>query len=47
MIALPLSTAETITWREFVTTLWQPLQDELVARGAHRPQAHSGVGLGA
>jgi len=33
IIALPLSTAETITWREFVTTLWQPLQDELVARG--------------
>lgn len=33
IIALPLSTAETITWREFVTTLWQPLQDELVRRG--------------
>lgn len=33
IIALPLSTVETITWREFVTTLWQPLQDELVRRG--------------
>lgn len=33
IIALPLSMAETITWREFVTTLWQPLQDELVQRG--------------
>jgi uncharacterized protein (TIGR03790 family) len=33
IIALPLSAAETITWPEFITTLWQPLQDELVRRG--------------
>jgi uncharacterized protein (TIGR03790 family) len=30
IIALPLPPAETITWREFVATLWQPLLDELV-----------------
>lgn len=33
VIALPLSMDETITWREFVGTLWQPLEDELVRRG--------------
>jgi len=32
IIALSLSVEETITWTEFVTTLWQPLQDELVRR---------------
>jgi uncharacterized protein (TIGR03790 family) len=30
LIALPMPAAETITWREFVTTIWQPLEDELV-----------------
>ena len=33
LIALPLSAAETITWQEFVATLWTPLQAELVQRG--------------
>lgn len=32
LIALPLPAAETISWPEFVTTLWQPLQDELIRR---------------
>ena len=32
IIALPMSQAETITWPEFVATVWQPLQDELVRR---------------
>lgn len=30
IIALSMPTTETITWREFVATIWQPLQDELV-----------------
>lgn len=30
IIALSMPTAETITWREFVTTIWQPLEDELI-----------------
>jgi uncharacterized protein (TIGR03790 family) len=30
IISLPLSSAETIAWPEFVATLWQPLLDELV-----------------
>ena len=30
IIALPLPAAETITWPEFVVTLWQPLLDELI-----------------
>ncbi len=30
IIALPMPVAETITWREFVTTIWQPLDDELI-----------------
>ena len=30
IISLPLPLAETITWPEFVVTLWQPLQDELI-----------------
>lgn len=32
IVALPMSPAETITWPEFVATIWQPLQDELVRR---------------
>jgi len=32
IIALPLPLAETIAWSEFVITLWQPLQDELIRR---------------
>lgn len=32
IIALPMPLAETITWREFVVGIWQPLQDELVKR---------------
>jgi uncharacterized protein (TIGR03790 family) len=30
IIALPMPLAETITWREFVATIWQPLEDELL-----------------
>ena len=30
LIALPMPLAEMISWREFVTTIWQPLVDELV-----------------
>lgn len=33
LIALPLPVAETITRREFVDRIWQPLQDELFRRG--------------
>jgi len=33
IVSLPLSREETISWEEFVRTLWQPLQDELVRRG--------------
>lgn len=33
IIALSMPTAETISWREFVLAIWQPLQDELVRRG--------------
>lgn len=33
LIALPMSSAETIGWPEFISTIYQPLQDELVARG--------------
>ncbi|MES2696317.1 MAG: TIGR03790 family protein, partial [Verrucomicrobiota bacterium] len=32
IISLPLPLGETITWPEFVVTLWQPLQDELIRR---------------
>ncbi|MEO6874424.1 MAG: TIGR03790 family protein [Opitutaceae bacterium] len=32
IIAQPMPLTETITWSEFVTTVWQPLQDELVRR---------------
>lgn len=30
IVALPMPGAETITWTEFVRTIWQPLQNELV-----------------
>lgn len=33
IIALPMPTNETISWREFVLGIWQPLQDQLVERG--------------
>jgi uncharacterized protein (TIGR03790 family) len=33
VIALPMSMAETITWREFIDTIHQPLQDELIRKG--------------
>lgn len=33
IVALPMSAAETITWPEFVATIYQPLQDWLVAHG--------------
>ncbi len=32
ILSLPLPLAETISWPEFVVTLWQPLQDELIRR---------------
>ena len=33
IIALPLPEAESITWREFIDQVWQPVQDELYGRG--------------
>ncbi|HMD61680.1 MAG TPA: TIGR03790 family protein [Opitutaceae bacterium] len=33
VIALRMPVSETISWREFVATVWQPLEDELVDRG--------------
>jgi uncharacterized protein (TIGR03790 family) len=33
VIALPMPAAESVTWREFVDQVWQPLQDELIKRG--------------
>jgi uncharacterized protein (TIGR03790 family) len=33
IISLPMPVAESITWREFVDQIWQPLQDELHRRG--------------
>ncbi|HUL55120.1 MAG TPA: TIGR03790 family protein [Opitutaceae bacterium] len=33
ILALPLPADETIGWPEFIATIYQPLQDELVARG--------------
>jgi len=33
VIALRMPVAETITWGEFVSSVWQPLEDELVRRG--------------
>jgi uncharacterized protein (TIGR03790 family) len=32
IIALPLPEAESITWRQFIDQVWQPLQDELYRR---------------
>ncbi len=33
VIALKMPLAETISWKEFIATIWQPLEDELVQRG--------------
>ncbi len=33
IVALPLPEAESITWREFIDQVYQPLQDELYRRG--------------
>jgi uncharacterized protein (TIGR03790 family) len=33
IIALRMPIAETITWKEFVSSVWQPLEDELVRKG--------------
>ncbi|OHE89449.1 MAG: hypothetical protein A3G75_09470 [Verrucomicrobia bacterium RIFCSPLOWO2_12_FULL_64_8] len=33
VVALPMSMAETVGWPEFIASIYQPLQDELVARG--------------
>jgi len=33
IIGLRMPLAETITWKEFVATVWQPLEDELVKKG--------------
>ena len=33
VIALKMPLAETISWREFIATIWQPLEDELVRKG--------------
>ncbi|HVU24745.1 MAG TPA: TIGR03790 family protein [Opitutus sp.] len=33
IVALPMSRAETITWREFVSQIWEPLEAELVRGG--------------
>jgi uncharacterized protein (TIGR03790 family) len=33
IIALPLPEEESITWREFIDQVWQPVQDELLKRG--------------
>lgn len=32
IVALPLPEAESITWRQFIDQVWQPLQDELYRR---------------
>jgi len=32
LVALPMPDRETVTWREFVDQVWQPLQDELLRR---------------
>ncbi len=32
VLALPMPATESITWREFVDQVWQPLQDELIKR---------------
>lgn len=33
IVALPMPEEETVTWRQFIDQVWQPLQDELVRRG--------------
>lgn len=33
IVALPLPEEESVTWREFIDQVWQPLQDELLKRG--------------
>ena len=33
IVALPLPEEESITWRQFIDQVWQPLQDELYRRG--------------
>lgn len=33
IVALPLPGEETVTWRQFIAEVWQPLQDELYRRG--------------
>lgn len=33
LVALPMPEAESITWRQFVDEVWQPVQDELIRRG--------------
>jgi uncharacterized protein (TIGR03790 family) len=33
IISLDMPNSETITWKEFVATIWQPLEDELVRKG--------------
>lgn len=33
VIALPMSREETVTWRQFLDTVWEPLEAELVRRG--------------
>ena len=33
LIALPMSADETITWRQFIDGIYQPVQDELIKRG--------------
>jgi uncharacterized protein (TIGR03790 family) len=33
IVTLAAPTSETITWKEFVSTIWRPLEDELVKRG--------------
>jgi uncharacterized protein (TIGR03790 family) len=33
LIALKMPAAETITWKVFIATVWQPLEDELIKRG--------------
>ncbi len=33
LVALRMPEAESITWREFIDQIWQPLQDELLRRG--------------
>lgn len=33
VVALPMPTEESVTWRQFIDQIWQPLQDELHRRG--------------